>query len=83
MGKKISLFYREILNDYVVNERGKMVYEPRNSSRFEEIKEAQSYIVKNYGGKKTSIHLDQHCLEEGGSELENKLKKAKINVIDD
>ena len=80
MPKQIALLYRDLLQDYVVNERGNLIYEPRNSEIFPELNEARNYILKNYGGKKTRILIDDHCLEEGGSELEKKLKKAKIKI---
>ncbi|MBT4804601.1 hypothetical protein HON71_00340 [Candidatus Woesearchaeota archaeon] len=80
MPKQIALLYRDLLKDYVVNERGNLIYEPRNSEIFPELNEARNYILKNYGGKKTRILIDDHCLEEGGSELEKKLKKAKIKI---
>ena len=82
MPKQIALLYRDFLKDYVVNERGNMVYEPRNSEIFPELNDARDYILKNYGGKKTKIFIDEHCLEEGGSGLEKKLKKAKIKITD-
>ena len=82
MPKKIALIYREILQDYV-NNRGNLVYEPKNSNVFPNLDEARNYILKSYGGKKTSILIDQQCLETGGSELEKKLKKAKIKILDD
>jgi hypothetical protein len=82
MPKKIALLYREFLKDYVVNERGNLIYEPKNSRDFPDLDEARNYILKTYGGRKISIILDQHCLEKGGSELEKKLNKAKIKIID-
>ena len=82
MPKKIALLYRELLDDYVINERGNLVYEPRNSVIFPDLDPAQDYIVKTYGGKKTRILIDEHCLEEGGSDLEKRLNKAKIKILD-
>ncbi len=83
MPKKVALLYRELLHDYVVNNRGNLIYEPKNSETFPILEEARNYILKTYGGKKTRILIDPHCLKEGGSELEKKLKKAKIKILND
>mgnify|MGYP003981426019 FL=1 len=80
MATTIALFYRTYIKDYVVNNRGKDIYEPKECVTFPEFNDALDHLVKNYGGKKNTILIDDHCLEEGSSNLERKLKKAKIKI---
>jgi len=82
MATTIALFYRIFIKDYVVNNRGRDVYEPKECYTSKEFNEVLGYILKNHGGKKTRILIDDHCLKNNSSELEKKLKKAKIKIID-
>lgn len=80
---KVALLYRKFLGDYVVNERGNLCYESKNSQTFSEFEDARGYILRQFGGKKIRLVLDDYCTSHHGSDLEKRVLKAKIKLITD
>ena len=83
MAGKVALLYRKFLNDYVVNERGDLCYEPKNCQTFPEFDAARGYILRQFGGKKLQLVLDDYCTNHHGSDLEKRLLKAQIKIVTD
>ena len=80
MARDIAIFHREYLRDYVVNERGRFVYESKGCTIFNNFSDAIDYVAKNYGKKPTHLTLDSFCKEEHADNLEGRLKKTKITI---
>ncbi|MBI4980261.1 hypothetical protein HZC30_01735 [Candidatus Woesearchaeota archaeon] len=80
MPKQLALFYREHMNDYVVNNRGQFYYGQKTCAAFPQFSEALDYIVQNYSGRKSELVIDAHVREKRRSELESKLKGTKVEV---
>lgn len=83
MAGKVALLYRKFLNDYVVNERGNLCYEQKNCQTFPEFDGARRYILRQFGGKKIQLVLDDYCTAHHGSDLEKRVSKAKIKLVTD
>ncbi|MBT4650983.1 hypothetical protein HOC13_00485 [Candidatus Woesearchaeota archaeon] len=77
---KLNLFYRTFVEDYVVNKRGRDVYEPKECEVFPEFSDALGYLLRNYGGKKCQLTIDEQCREDHGEGLERRLKRTKIQL---
>jgi len=83
MAGKVALLYREFLKDYVVNDRGDLCYEPKKCQTFPEFESARSYILKQFGGKKVQLVMDDYCKTNHEADLEKRLLKAKITIVKD
>ncbi len=82
MARTVAILYREYLKNYVVNERGNLIYDPKECTVFDHFEGALKYITQNYGKKPTNLVLDQFCRENHSDNLENKLKKTKITKLE-
>ncbi|MEK6937407.1 MAG: hypothetical protein AABX04_00035 [Nanoarchaeota archaeon] len=86
MAFKLALLYNEILQIYILNERGRMESGP-NALEYQEDRNSEElppalkeYILKTYGKRNTELKLDAYCREVHSSELEDVLKGTKINI---
>ncbi|MEK6846103.1 MAG: hypothetical protein AABY26_05050 [Nanoarchaeota archaeon] len=77
---QLALFYREHMMDYVVNTRGQLHYDQKNSASFPQFSEALDYIIENYSERKSGLVIDDYVREKKKSELEQKLKGTKVEV---
>lgn len=80
MPKHLALFYREHMNDYVVNERGLLHYEPKSCVSFRGFEAAVAHILKNYSQRPSELVIDEYVREKRMSELERKLGGTKVEV---
>lgn len=78
MAKEFSIFYRDHICDYVINERGNSSYDPKTDRTFSDFDKALRYLIQNYGSRKSQLFIDDHCQDNFGSELERKLEPTKI-----
>ncbi len=81
MPKLIALFYREHMMDYVVNTRGQLYYEPKTCISFPQFDEALDYIIENYSKRKSELVFDDYVREKRKSELEDKLRGTKVELV--
>lgn len=78
MVKEFSILYRDHIDDYVLNERGDLIYNPKTDRTFSDFDKALRYLIQNYGARKSQLFVDDHCRDNFGSELERKLDNTKI-----
>ena len=80
MARELGLFFNEHTNQYTINDRGNLTFQPEHCYQFRELDQAIGYLTNNYGKRKSDLKLDEWCQEFHQSELEEKLKGTKISV---
>lgn len=86
MAKEFGLFYREGPADYVLNDRGKLFYDPKTCRTFKKLEDVAAYLCRNYGDRisllrvETFLDLEGELDKKRNSELEQKLRETRIEV---
>lgn len=87
MAKEFGLFYREGPADYVLNDRGKLFYDPKTCRTFKKLEDVAAYLCRNYGDRISLLQiegildLEGHPDKKRISELERKLNGTRIKIV--
>ena len=77
MAKELGLFSREGPTDYVLNDRGKLFYDPKTCRTFKNLEDVAAYLCRNYGDRISRLRVETFLDLEGELGQERELDKKR------